>query len=126
MDKGTKQRFREIMDNAERVVFFGGAGVPVASGFPDFGGNGGLYTSGAGHIPPEDILSHRYMLGCPTELFGYYRNNTLYPAASAVGYCRGKRFIMNKSRTSYDGCAERVIRKPIDEVSAETVWGNDE
>ena len=35
---------KEIIKNADSVVFFGGAGVSTESGIPDFRGTGGLYT----------------------------------------------------------------------------------
>ena len=34
---------KEIIREAKRIVFFGGAGVSTDSGIPDFRGNGGLY-----------------------------------------------------------------------------------
>jgi NAD-dependent deacetylase len=35
---------KRIIDEAENIVFFGGAGVSTDSGIPDFRGSDGLYT----------------------------------------------------------------------------------
>ena len=37
---------KEIIENAENIVFFGGAGVSTESGIPDFRGGGVLYDDG--------------------------------------------------------------------------------
>ena len=41
-------KLREIIENAEKTVFFGGAGVSVDSGIPDFRSAGGLYSEDNG------------------------------------------------------------------------------
>ena len=41
----------DLIRDAERIVFLGGAGVSTESGIPDFRGSGGLYTEAAS-IPP--------------------------------------------------------------------------
>ena len=53
---------KRILDGADRIVFFGGAGVSTGSGIPDFRGSGGLYTDEEGQtVPPETILSAAYL-----------------------------------------------------------------
>ena len=73
---------REIIEDAERVVFFGGAGMSTESGIPDFRGTGGLYTQGGeDDISPETIISGEYLMRYPDAFYGYYKRKMLYPDA---------------------------------------------
>ena len=36
------RQLRELVDQSQRIVFFGGAGVSTESGIPDFRSTGGL------------------------------------------------------------------------------------
>lgn len=72
---------KEIIDNAENIVFFGGAGVSVESGIPDFRSGDGLYSRDNGDVAPETILSHGFLMNYPSEFYRYYRNNMIYPYA---------------------------------------------
>ncbi len=73
---------KNIVDHAEHLVFFGGAGVSTGSGIPDFRGSGGLYTAeNEGEEPPETILSGAYLRDCPEKFFAYYKTHMLYPEA---------------------------------------------
>lgn len=72
---------RNIIKNAKKIVFFGGAGVSKGSDIPDFRGTGGLYTQGGYSESPEEMLSSTYLKRCPEKFFAYYKNNMLYPDA---------------------------------------------
>ena len=37
-------QLKEMIDGADNIVFFGGAGVSTESGLKDFRGKGGFYT----------------------------------------------------------------------------------
>lgn len=77
---------KRIIDEAESVVFFGGAGVSTESGIPDFRGSGGLYTDEDSYgAAPEEILSGAYLLSLPEAFFRYYKGNMLYPYAEPNG-----------------------------------------
>ena len=69
---------REIIDCSSAIVFFGGAGVSVPSGIPDFRGTGGLESQ---NIPFEIILSRDYFLSHPEAFFSVYRDKLLFPDA---------------------------------------------
>ena len=71
-----------IVGSAERIVFFGGAGVSTESGIPDFRSADGLYSakSGVTH-PPEQVLSHSFFVDHPDEFFAYYKVHLLHPEA---------------------------------------------
>ena len=69
---------------AQRIVFFGGAGVSTESGIPDFRSRDGLYARPAGApaerpfvVPPETILSRSYFERHPEEFFRFYRAHQL-------------------------------------------------
>lgn len=73
---------KNIIDNAENIVFFGGAGVSTGSGIPDFRGSGGLYTSDDDvDESPETILSGAYLRRYPEKFFTYYKTHMIYPDA---------------------------------------------
>lgn len=65
---------------AERIVFFGGAGVSTESGIPDFRSQDGLYQENYSY-PPERIVSHSFYLENPEEFYRFYRSRMLYPDA---------------------------------------------
>ena len=71
---------RDLIRDAERIVFLGGAGVSTESGIPDFRGSGGLYSEEA-RIPPEVILSHTFFLNHTEEFYRFYREKMLFPDA---------------------------------------------
>ena len=70
----------DLIRQANRIVFLGGAGVSTESGIPDFRGSGGLYTEQA-TVPPEVILSHTYFLRHTEEFYRFYREKMLFPDA---------------------------------------------
>ncbi len=79
---GTYRELESLIEQAENIVFFGGAGVSTESGIPDFRGSGGLYTyeSDAGYTP-EEILHRDFFLHHPRIFYDYYRTHMLYPDA---------------------------------------------
>lgn len=68
------------MDESDRIVFFGGAGVSTESGIPDFRSTDGLYNQEY-EYPPETILSHTFYEKRPEEFFRFYRKKMLFPQA---------------------------------------------
>ncbi|MCL2247661.1 MAG: NAD-dependent protein deacylase [Oscillospiraceae bacterium] len=71
---------RNILQNSDNIVFFGGAGVSTESGIPDFRSAGGLYNEAYEH-PPETILSHSFFMKHTGEFYRFYRDKMLYPDA---------------------------------------------
>ena len=69
-------RLTEIVRNAKRIVFFGGAGVSTESGIPDFRSVDGLYHQKFDY-PPEEILSHTFFMRKPEEFYRFYREKML-------------------------------------------------
>ena len=67
---------QEIIDQSRRVVFFGGAGVSTESGIPDFRSVDGLYHQKY-EEPPEEILSHTFLMTRPEAFYRFYRDKML-------------------------------------------------
>ena len=72
---------KNIIDKSRRIVFFGGAGVSVASGIPDFRSADGLYAETEEGTSPEHILSAAYFMLHTAEFYDYYRAHMIYPEA---------------------------------------------
>ena len=66
------EKLKEIIDNSQRIVFFGGAGVSTESGIPDFRSVDGLYHQKFDY-PPEIMLSHSFFKKHPNEFYAFYR-----------------------------------------------------
>ena len=47
-----QENLKKLIDEADNIVFFGGAGVSTASGIKDFRGKNGLYKEKMDY-PPE-------------------------------------------------------------------------
>lgn len=70
-------RLKEIVDNTDNIVFFGGAGVSTESNIPDFRSTDGLYNQHYKY-PPETILSHSFYMRNTEEFYRFYRDKMLY------------------------------------------------
>lgn len=74
------QQLEELIAKAERIVFFGGAGVSTESGIPDFRSVDGLYHQHY-DFPPEVMLSHTFFVQHPEEFFRFYRDKMIVKGA---------------------------------------------
>jgi NAD-dependent deacetylase len=79
MEEKLKQ-LKDIIDNSDNIVFFGGAGVSTESGVPDFRSVDGLYNQKYKY-PPETILSHTFYRQNTEEFYRFYRDKMLFPDA---------------------------------------------
>ena len=70
------EKLQELVDQYDRIVFFGGAGVSTESGIPDFRSVDGLYNQTYDY-PPETILSHTFFLRHTEEFYRFYRDKML-------------------------------------------------
>ena len=75
MDENIR-RLKELTDNSDNIVFFGGAGVSTESGIPDFRSVDGLYHQKFKY-PPETMLSHTFYERHTEEFYDFYRAKML-------------------------------------------------
>lgn len=103
------QMLKQVIQQAENIVFFGGAGVSTESGIPDFRGSNGLYTEHDDlNVPPEKILSIGYFNEYPREFYRYYKKNMIYPNA------KPNAAHIALSRLEKDGKLSAVVTQNID------------
>ena len=74
------ETLQKWIDESNRIVFFGGAGVSTESGVPDFRSVDGLYNQKYDY-PPEEILSHTFYRRKPEEFYRFYRDKMIYTDA---------------------------------------------
>lgn len=67
---------KQWIQESDRAVFFGGAGVSTESGIPDFRSVDGLYRQKFDY-PPETIISHSFYERKPSYFFSFYREKML-------------------------------------------------
>ena len=70
------ETLKQWIQESERIVFFGGAGVSTESGIPDFRSVDGLYSQKFDY-PPEAIISHSFYERRPEYFFRFYREKML-------------------------------------------------
>ena len=70
------QTLKQWIQESNRIVFFGGAGVSTESGIPDFRSVDGLYRQKF-EYPPETIISHSFYERKPEYFFNFYREKML-------------------------------------------------
>lgn len=69
-------KLRNIIEESENIVFFGGAGVSTESGIPDFRSVDGLYNQ-EWDYPPEEIISSSFFYKNTKEFYRFYRAKLL-------------------------------------------------
>ena len=70
------ETLKQWIQESDRIVFFGGAGVSTESGIPDFRSQDGLYNQKYAY-PPETILSHDFFMEKTEEFYNFYRDKML-------------------------------------------------
>ena len=103
------ERLREIIDNSDNIVFFGGAGVSTESNIPDFRSESGLYNAQQKYgCSPEEMLSHSFFVCYTDTFFDYYKNNLIYRDAQPNKAHRAL------ARLEEEGKLKAVITQNID------------
>lgn len=76
------QTLQNMISEAGRVVFLGGAGTSTESGIPDFRSSNGVFKAMQQYgKPPEVLLSHDFFMRHTETFFDYYRKYLLCPDA---------------------------------------------
>ncbi len=74
--------FKNLLDNSDNIVFFGGAGVSTESNIPDFRSASGLYNERVkSTYTPEEILSHDFFMEHTEEFYKFYNSKMIYKNA---------------------------------------------
>lgn len=112
-----EEKLYEIIKNSKRIVFFGGAGVSVASGIPDFRGANGLYNK-----VPEGIISHHYFLENTKEFYEFYKDNLVFknakpnPCHEALAILEEKGYLKAIITQNIDGLHQMAGSKNVIEL----------
>ena len=70
------KKLKELIDDSNKIVFFGGAGVSTESGIPDFRSKDGLYNQHDVRFDmyqPEYLLSHSCLVYEPKVYYEFHR-----------------------------------------------------
>ena len=71
------EKFKQMIQNSDNIVFFGGAGVSTESGIPDFRSVDGLYNQKYKY-PPETMLSNTFYHNHTDEFYKFYKEKMLF------------------------------------------------
>lgn len=70
------EQLQKIIDDSERIVFFGGAGVSTESGIPDFRSADGIYHQQYKYSP-EQVVSHSFFMKYPEAFYEFYKEKMM-------------------------------------------------
>lgn len=70
-------QLQKMIDDSDRIVFFGGAGVSTESNIPDFRSADGLYHQNYKYTP-EQIVSHSFFMHNPEGFYEFYKEKMMY------------------------------------------------
>ena len=71
------KHLQEMIDDSERIVFFGGAGVSTESNIPDFRSADGLYQQKYKYSP-EQIVSHTFFVHRTESFYEFYKEKMMF------------------------------------------------
>ncbi|MBR2876086.1 MAG: NAD-dependent protein deacylase [Clostridia bacterium] len=81
MDEKIRE-LKEIIEKAQKICVFSGAGISCPSGIPDFRSADGLYnTKGDYAYSPEEIISHSFFVKKPELFYEFYKSKMIYEDA---------------------------------------------
>ena len=83
-----RQLYR-LLQAAQRICVFTGAGVSCPSGIPDFRSAKGIYSQRDGYTrTPEEMVSHEFFWAHPEEFYAFYRKKMVWPNARPNAFHR--------------------------------------
>lgn len=101
------KNLHDMIEQSQRIVFFGGAGVSTESGIPDFRSVDGLYHQKYDY-PPEEILSHTFFMQRTEEFYRFYREKMLCLTA------KPNKAHLTLARWEQEGRLRSVVTQNID------------
>ncbi len=76
------EELKKIIEESNRIVFFGGAGVSTESNIPDFRSEKGLYNAiKTYNYSPEEMLSKTFFMSHTELFYDYYKKNLIHKDA---------------------------------------------
>lgn len=114
-------KFKEMINESQSIVFFGGAGVSTESGIPDFRSKDGLYNMKYDY-PPEEILSHSFFIHNTEEFYKFYKDklNSLKYEPNVTHYALAKLEKQGKLKSvitqNIDGLHQKAGSKIVHEL----------
>lgn len=76
------EQLQDLIDQSQRIVFFGGAGVSTESNIPDFRSSDGVYSQQLDrHFTAEQLVSRTMFERYPEDFFDFYKKYLIYPEA---------------------------------------------
>ena len=75
-DEGAREKkieqLKRLINDAENIVFLGGAGVSTESGIPDFRSGEGIFNQESGlKYRAVDVVSHSFFVDHPEEFYDF-------------------------------------------------------
>ena len=70
------RQLQDMINESNRIVFFGGAGVSTESNIPDFRSADGLYKQKY-RYSPEQIVSHSFFMQYPEVFYEFYKDKMM-------------------------------------------------
>lgn len=71
------KQLQQIIDESNKIVFFGGAGVSTESNIPDFRSADGLYRQQYKYTP-EQIVSHSFFVRNTEDFYEFYKEKMMF------------------------------------------------
>ena len=71
------EKLQNMIDECNRIVFFGGAGVSTESNIPDFRSADGLYSQQYKYSP-EQIVSHSFFKRYTEDFYEFYKEKMMF------------------------------------------------
>lgn len=72
---------KKILEENDRIVFFGGAGVSTESNIPDFRSQSGIYSKKTYPYCAETMISSDFFYNHPDDFYDFYFHEMVYPDA---------------------------------------------
>ena len=70
------EQLQSMIDESNRIVFFGGAGVSTESNIPDFRSATGIYHQ-MYKYSPEQVVSHSFFMKYPEAFYEFYKEKMM-------------------------------------------------
>ena len=119
-------KLKELIEQSNNIVFFGGAGVSTESGIKDFRSEDGIYNMKFDY-PPEYMLSHEFFVKHPKEFFEFYRTMMLCdgvdpnPAHYALAKLEEMGKLLAVITQNIDGLHQKAGSKTVYELHGTTL-----